>query len=63
MNEIHADGPGEFALCGLAFDAFDSGDVPEKLVYAQAGEKVTCEICRQFISHVYEAFTRTGVAR
>lgn len=50
----HCDTPAggyEFTLCGVAFDAFDTGDAEEPVVFAQAGELITCKECRNVIDH------------
>lgn len=56
--EKHANGLQEHSLCGLAFDAFDSGDHEEPVVFAERGEKVTCETCREHIDWVRNNFTK-----
>ena len=40
---------GEFTVCGIAFDAFASGDVDEETVFAEPGEIVTCPDCQRTI--------------
>jgi len=42
----------EFTLCGIAYDAFESGDADEKVTFAKSGERVTCEECREVIDHI-----------
>jgi hypothetical protein len=59
-SEVHAHGPNEHTLCGLAFDAYESGDTDAEPEYAERGRPVTCDLCLQLIEHVYCAFTRTG---
>lgn len=39
----------EFTVCGLAFDAYHSGDADHPVVMAEPGEVVTCEACRRTI--------------
>jgi hypothetical protein len=58
-EEIHGPGAGqgEHAMCGLAFDAHDSGDHSVPVVFAKPGEVVTCETCRMYIEHVFARFT------
>ena len=56
----HAHGPMEHSLCGLACDAFGSGDVDYLPFYAVCTNTVDCEQCRQMIEHVYGGFTRNG---
>ena len=58
MSEVHASGPQEHALCGLSFDAFESGDHKEPVVFAQSGQLVTCVLCRVHIDHVRSFFRR-----
>lgn len=60
FNGLHAQGAGnaEYSLCGFAFDAHDSGDSAEPIVFAQAGEQVTCQRCRAQIDHVRNHFRR-----
>jgi hypothetical protein len=48
---------GERALCGLAFDAHQSGDHPEPVAFASIRQAVTCEACKAHIAHVRESFT------
>lgn len=55
---IHGAGTGEFALCGLACDAFDSGDWHEPVAFALPGELVTCRECRAQLDHMRQAFRR-----
>lgn len=43
---------GEFTLCGLACDAFESGDADKPVTFAAPGEIVTCKECRDVIYHV-----------
>lgn len=40
---------GEYTLCGLAFDAYESGDHPEPVIEANPGQIVNCEECRKAI--------------
>lgn len=52
METKHALSPaggGEFTVCGMAFDAHDSGDHDEPIVFAGVGEVVTCEECRRIV--------------
>lgn len=54
---IHGGQPGqggEFTMCGVAFDAFDSGGVEEEIIFAEPGDLITCPACREVI-----AFYRT----
>jgi hypothetical protein len=39
----------EFAVCGLAYDAHESGDHEEPVVLAREGEAVTCGECRRIV--------------
>jgi hypothetical protein len=48
--KLHAES-GEFTLCGMAFDAYDSGDADEPIVMAQPRELVTCAECRAVIDY------------
>lgn len=52
MNK-HADSAinSEFTMCGVAYDAFDTGDAEEPIVFAKDGETVTCTDCRRVINH------------
>lgn len=52
----HGEGLGEFALCGLAFDAHDSGDVDEPVEFAEPGKLVTCPDCKHVLDYVRENF-------
>lgn len=57
-KDVHAPGSisGEFMLCGLAFDAFDSGDAEEPVRWTAPRQIVTCEQCRQVLDHVRSQF-------
>ena len=48
----HAEGEIEHSLCGVAFDAYSSGDWPTEVVFAKAGETVTCPECCAHIDFV-----------
>lgn len=43
---------GEFTLCGMAFDAHESGDADEPVVFAHQGQIITCPDCRTIINYV-----------
>lgn len=55
-REIHAHGPHEHSLCGLAPEAFESGDHDEPVVFAKPNQTVTCASCRLVIDHVRDCF-------
>ncbi|WP_186058673.1 hypothetical protein [Burkholderia gladioli] len=70
MNKppLHAEGPAstsEFTLCGIAFDAQDSGDIDEPIVFAKAGQVVDCEDCRRIIDYVksFKRYRQPGDTR
>lgn len=52
VAEVHAPGSLEHSLCGLAPEAFESGDHEEHVVFAQPGDVVTCDSCKREIDHV-----------
>lgn len=58
FGEVHAPGHQEHSLCGLAPEAFDSGDHYEPVQFADPGEQVTCTMCREVIDHVRQHFRR-----
>ena len=47
---------GEYTLCGIAFDAYESGDSDELIVFVQPFETITCEQCRTAIKYVRDNF-------
>lgn len=50
--EIHLKGHvTEFAACGMAFDAHDSGAADHPIVFAESGERITCEECRRALDY------------
>lgn len=49
---------GEYSLCGDAFDAPDTEDDVEPFRLAEVGQTVTCEICKQIIREVRDAYPR-----
>jgi len=56
-------GDGEHMLCGLAFDAYESGDEAVPVIQAQNGETITCPHCRRALSEVrawYRGFCFVG---
>ena len=53
-----APGPQEHSLCGWAPDAFESGDAEGPVVFAGAGETVTCKGCIAVIRYVRDNFMR-----
>lgn len=54
----HAPGSlADFALCGLALDAYETLVVDEPVLIASRTEVVTCEACRRVIDHVRQSFT------
>jgi hypothetical protein len=57
---VHApgNGQGEHSLCGLAFDAYETGDVDDPVIFATAGGLVTCPECRALINYIRESFRR-----
>lgn len=54
----HAPGTQEHTLCGMAFDAFDTGDCEEPIVFAEPGQLVTCAACQEQLDHAQKCFKR-----
>lgn len=53
VKHAHMPGGGdEFAVCGLAFDAYDSGDADAPVIFAGEGELVTCRECRRAVTEI-----------
>jgi len=52
----HAPGEQEHTLCGLSFDAHESGDWPDEIVFAQVGDYVTCPQCKAHIDFVRSCY-------
>ena len=48
MNPMQA----EYSLCGEAFDAFDTGDTPERFEFAEEGRSITCRRCCEAIREI-----------
>lgn len=55
---IHAAGEQEHALCGMAFDAYETGDADAPIVFAEPGQKVTCEFCCRVVDFVQSHYDR-----
>jgi len=55
---VCAPGPQEHSLCGWAPDAYESGDVRAPVIFASAGEQVTCQGCRAVLEYVRHSFKR-----
>jgi hypothetical protein len=58
FDGTHAPGRIEHSLCGMAPDAFDTGDSERPIVFAMPGELVTCPSCRAEMDHVRANFRR-----
>ena len=41
----------EFTACGIAFDAFESGDADAPVAFAAAGQSVTCQDCADVVAY------------
>lgn len=51
---VHGEGPtagGDYTMCGLASDAYESGDESAPVVIAGPGELITCKGCRAVIAY------------
>lgn len=50
-NVLHAQNPvlAEYTICGLAFDAYESGDADCDVRFAAGSETVTCMDCRRAV--------------
>ena len=55
---LHGEGQQEHSLCGMAFDAFDSGDADEPIIFAKSGEVVTCPECRAELDFVRRCYRK-----
>lgn len=42
----------EYSLCGVAYDAFDTGDAESPVAIAKKGQTITCPDCRNVIAEV-----------
>ena len=53
MN-LHAENPvmSEYTLCGMAFDAYASGDSEEPISFACGNEAITCKHCRRAVTEI-----------
>jgi hypothetical protein len=61
MTELHGIGDqGEFMLCGLAFDAFESGDHHEPVKQAKKGQTITCPDCRRVLDVLRTSYGPRG---
>lgn len=54
MTTTHAQNPAytEYTVCGLAYDAHESGDYNEPVLFAEDGAPVTCPKCREVVTEV-----------
>jgi len=55
MEKTHAQSPvggGEYSICGIACDAYESGDVETEIRFAAEGEPVTCKECRRAVIQI-----------
>lgn len=55
---LHAPGALDHSLCGMAPEAFDTGDSVEPIVFARRGEIVTCSTCRAAMDYIRNNFNR-----
>lgn len=49
---LHLKGPlagGEYTACGVAFDAYNTGDAEEPILVAMPGQVATCVECRRVV--------------
>lgn len=54
---LHAPGERqEFTLCGMAPEAFETGDADEPVVIAEPGEAISCPTCCRTIDYVRRNF-------
>lgn len=61
MSKLHAlSHVPEIMACGLADDAFLSGDHDEPIFWATRGQKVTCKDCLRAIEHYKFNYVRSG---
>jgi hypothetical protein len=61
MTELHALGHvPEIMACGLAEDAFVSGDHDKPIFWATQGQKVTCISCLRAIEHYKFNYVRSA---
>lgn len=52
IGTTHRSAPGqggEYTACGMAFDAHDSGDEDEPIVFAEPGKVYDCAECRRVV--------------
>lgn len=52
----HAPGTHEHSLCGMAFDAYESGDSEDPVLFAEPGQLVTCASCKDQLDHARKSF-------
>lgn len=53
-DPLHLKGPlagGEYTACGVAFDAFLTGDADEPIIVAPPGQVATCTECRAVVNY------------
>lgn len=58
---IHAlaeDMGGEFTICGMSYDAFETGDSDDPIVFAKVGQIVTCLNCRRNMDWILNNFKK-----
>lgn len=54
----------EYSLCGMAFDAYASGDAEEEYVLAiNVFKSVNCEDCKRHIADLFKTYTESGRLR
>lgn len=63
LHGLNAGQGEEFSLCGMSYDAFESGDADETIVFAEPGQKINCPDCLEFLTKTYERFSPTGRVR
>ena len=54
----------EYSLCGMACDAYVSGDSDSEYVLAvDSGKSVNCEDCKRVLSELFKTYTEAGRLR
>lgn len=46
----------EFSLCGMSFDAFETGDSEAPIVFAKRTDYITCPNCIEYLDSVNARF-------
>lgn len=60
----HNPAQAEYSLCGMAFDAYASGDAEtEHVIATDVCKNVNCDECKRILADLFKTYTESGRLR